>query len=55
MNVFRKRRVDEPSPYVASTDGVVFPAICNLSVGAVTPRPSLPADVITVFSVSELS
>ena len=55
MNVFKNLNVEEPSPKVASADGVIFPATCNLSVGAVTPRPSLPPAVITEFNVSELS
>ena len=46
VKVFRKRRVEEPSENDTSADGVVFPAICSLSVGAVTPMPIRPFDPI---------
>ena len=42
VKVFKKRSVEEPSENDASADGVVFPAIWSLSVGAATPIPMFP-------------
>ena len=47
----RNRRVEEPSEYVASTEGVVLRAICSVSVGVVVPIPTLPFANILSFSV----
>jgi hypothetical protein len=46
VKVLRNLRVEEPSENDTSAEGVVLPAIWSLSVGAVTPRPILPAAVI---------
>ena len=42
VKVLRNRRVEEPREKDTSVEGVVLPAIWSLSVGEVTPIPTLP-------------
>jgi len=51
VKVFKKRSVEEPSENDTSADGVVFPAICSLSVGAATPMPTRPFDPTLKYDV----
>jgi hypothetical protein len=43
---FRNLSVEDPSEPPRSEEGVMFPAICSLSVGEVTPIPMFPLDRI---------
>ncbi len=40
--MFKNLKVDDPKLYVVFSDGVILPATCNLSVGALVPIPILP-------------